>query len=286
MTTAMKMETLSEHASFGGRVGYYEHDSSVNACRMRFAVYAPPQASAGPVPVLTYLAGLTCNEETFMIKAGAQQLAAELGLMLVAPDTSPRGCNLPGEDDDWDFGSGAGFYIDATQAPWSKHYRMESYVVRELPNLLASEFPADLSRQGIFGHSMGGHGALTLGLKYPEQYRSISAFAPIAAPTRCPWGHKAFSNYLGDDRTEWERHDASELARKLENASAHTPILVDQGLADGFLEEQLYPEALEEACRTSGLPLTLRRHEGYDHGYFFISTFMADHLRHHASCGP
>ena len=277
----MTLQTLSEHASFGGRVGYYEHDSSANACRMRFAVYVPPQGADGPLPVLTYLAGLTCTEETFMIKAGAQRLASELGLLLVAPDTSPRGCNLPGEDDDWDFGSGAGFYIDATQAPWSKHYRMESYVVRELPQLVAAEFPADLKRQALFGHSMGGHGALTLGLKYPEQYRSLSAFAPIAAPTRCPWGHKAFSNYLGEDRSEWARHDASELARKFEGASEHSPILVDQGLADGFLEKQLYPEALEEGCASSGLALSLRRHADYDHGYFFISSFVEDHLRNH-----
>ena len=210
------------------------------------------------------------------------RFAAELGLLLVAPDTSPRGCDLPGEDDDWDFGTGAGFYIDATREPWSRHYRMESYVVRELPALLSAEFPADPSRQGLFGHSMGGHGALTLGLKYPEQYRSLSAFAPIAAPTRCPWGHKAFSNYLGDDREEWTRHDASELAGRLQNAPSHTPILVDQGLADGFLDEQLYPEAFEKACANSGLRLNLRRHEGYDHGYFFIATFVDDHLRHHA----
>ena len=217
-----------------------------------------------------------------MIKAGAQRRAAELGLMLVAPDTSPRGAGVPGEDDDWDFGTGAGFYLDASQEPWSKHYRMESYVTRELFDIATTTLPGDPARAGIFGHSMGGHGALTLALRHPDLYRSVSAFAPIAAPTRCPWGEKAFTGYLGEDRAEWAKHDASELM-----AAKSQPfpegILIDQGLADNFLENQLYPEAFEAACQKAGQPLTLRRHEGYDHGYYFISTFMDDHLEFHAA---
>jgi S-formylglutathione hydrolase len=247
---------------------------------MRFAVYQPRQARSGNVPVVYYLAGLTCTEETFVIKAGAQRLAAELGLILVAPDTSPRGANLPGESDVWDFGIGAGFYVDATVEPWSKHYRMFSYVTRELPALVAEEFPADMNRQGIFGHSMGGHGALVCALRNPGQYRSLSAFAPICAPMQCPWGTKAFGGYLGADRDAWRRYDASELVRERPFAGH---ILVDQGLADKFLAEQLKPELFEAACHASGQSLTLRRHGGYDHGYYFISTFMEDHLRHHAA---
>jgi S-formylglutathione hydrolase len=273
------MKTISEHKCFGGVQGYYAHASQEIGLEMKFSVYRPPQAKSGTVPVLYYLAGLTCTEETFMIKAGAQRVAAELGLMLVAPDTSPRGANIPGEADAWDFGAGAGFYVDATREPWSKHYRMYSYVTRELPALIAEKFPADASRQGIFGHSMGGHGALVCALNNPGQYRSLSAFAPIAAPMRCPWGKKAFMGYLGDDRATWRRYDASELVRQ---SQFPAPILVDQGLADKFLPEQLYPEVFEAACRESGQILTLRRQEGYDHGYYFISTFMEDHLRHHA----
>jgi S-formylglutathione hydrolase len=214
-----------------------------------------------------------------MIKAGAQRVAAELNLMLVAPDTSPRDTGIAGEADDWDFGAGAGFYLDATQAPWSKHYRMGSYVAKELPEIVAARFPARADAQGIFGHSMGGHGALTIALKNPGRYRSLSAFAPIAAPSRCPWGEKAFSGYLGEDRAAWLDHDATELMRRRPFGK---PILVDQGLADKFLPTQLNPDALEAACRDAGQPLTLRRHEGYDHGYYFISTFMEEHLRFHA----
>jgi S-formylglutathione hydrolase len=247
---------------------------------MRFAVFQPPQARARPVPVLYYLAGLTCTEETFMIKAGAQRVAAELGLMLVAPDTSPRETRYPGDDASWDFGLGAGFYIDATEKPWSGAYRMESYVAEELPVLVAASFPADPKRQGIFGHSMGGHGALSLALRHPQRFRSCSAFAPIAAPSRCPWGEKAFGGYLGADRARWREHDACELVARRPFGS---PILVDQGLADPFLAEQLLPHLLEAACEKSGQALTLRRHEGYDHGYFFIQTFVADHLRFHSS---
>ncbi|RFB73360.1 S-formylglutathione hydrolase [Herbaspirillum sp. 3R11] len=276
----MALELLSEHACFGGVQGFYKHDSQEIGLPMRFSVFTPPQAKQGPVPVLFYLAGLTCTEETFMIKGGAQRVAAELGVMLVAPDTSPRGANIPGESESWDFGVGAGFYLDATQAPWSKHYRMESYVVQELRALIVNEFAADAARVGVFGHSMGGHGALTLALRHPDVYRSVSAFAPIAAPSQCPWGEKAFGNYLGGDRATWLEHDASALMRK-----AATPfpqgILIDQGLADKFLAEQLLPQEFEAACAQAKQPLTLRRHDGYDHGYYFISTFMEDHLRFH-----
>jgi S-formylglutathione hydrolase len=217
-----------------------------------------------------------------MMKAGAQRIAAELGLMLVAPDTSPRGLKIPGESDSWDFGVGAGFYVDATQAPWSANYRMYSYVTQELPALVEGSFPADPERRGIFGHSMGGHGALVLALKNPGRYRSISAFAPIAAPRSCPWGQKAFSGYLGPDAGQWSAYDATELMSQVKDAARRPQILIDQGLADQFLEQQLHPHLFEEACRKVGYALTLRRQPGYDHGYYFISTFMEDHLRHHA----
>jgi len=279
MTT---LETLGEHACFGGKVGFYRHASASTQTPMRLAVFTPPQAREAPVPVLYYLAGLTCTEETFMMKAGAQRLAAELGLMLVAPDTSPRGVELPGDRDHWDFGVAAGFYLDATRAPWSAHYRMASYVVHELPSLIAEHFPADSGRAGIFGHSMGGHGALTIGLKHRDRYRSISAFAPIVAPTQVPWGIKAFSGYLGEDRAAWAQYDATAIVRELPDASRGPQILIDQGLADAFLERELRPQLFEAACDEAGYPLTLRRHAGYDHGYYFISTFIADHLRHHA----
>jgi len=276
-------ETVSKHRCFGGAVGFYKHRSAVNDCTMKFAVFTPPQAERGPVPVLYYLAGLTCTEETFMIKAGAQRLAAELGLMLVSPDTSPRGVPLPGDSDSYDFGVGAGFYVDATQAPWSKHYHMYSYVTAELPALIDAHFPADKKRQGVFGHSMGGHGALTIGLKNPGQrYRSISAFAPIAAPKHCPWGQKAFNGYLGPDTGQWDDYDATELVNKVKDLKGKPPILIDQGLADQFLEQQLHPHLFEETARNASYPLTLRRQPGYDHGYYFISSFIEDHLRHHA----
>ncbi len=273
------MKTLSEHACFGGVQGFYEHDSEVIGLPMRFGVYQPPQARVGKVPVLTYLAGLTCNEETFAIKAGAQRVAAELGLMLVTPDTSPRHTGVEGADAAWDFGIGAGFYLDATQAPWQQRWRMESYITRELRALVADRFPAQADRQGLFGHSMGGHGALTLALRNPGLYASVSAFAPIAAPTQCPWGHKAFAGYLGDDRGAWAKHDATELVKA---GGRLPPLLIDQGLADKFLAEQLHPHLLEQACEAAGQPLTLRRHDGYDHGYYFIQTFIEDHLKHHA----
>ncbi len=276
------LETLSRHAAFGGVVSYHRHAAAETACPMRFAVFLPPQAESRSVPVLWYLAGLTCTEETFMIKSGAQRVAAELGLALIAPDTSPRGVPLPGDSDSWDFGVAAGFYVDATESPWSGHYRMYSYVTRELPALAAQHFPIDPRSQGIFGHSMGGHGALTVALRNPDRYRSVSAFAPISAPMQCPWGQKAFTGYLGTDRGTWRAHDACELIRALPAATGRAPLLVDQGLADPFLEEQLMPERLEQACGDAGYPLTLRRHAGYDHGYYFISTFIEDHLRHHA----
>ncbi len=282
----MTLETLSQHHCFDGTVGFYAHDSAETQCRMKFSVFVPPQAKSGPVPVLTYLAGLTCTEETFMIKAGAQRVAAELGIMLVAPDTSPRGDNVPDDPEGgWDFGLGAGFYVNATEAPFATHYRMYSYITHELSRLIADHFPADTNRQGIFGHSMGGHGALTIGLKNPALYKSISAFAPICSPLNCPWGEKAFSGYLGTKQETWRSYDATALIEGLSKEEAHKrpALLVDQGMDDQFLEQQLHPHLLENACSSVGLALTLRSHAGYDHGYYFISTFMEDHLRHHAA---
>jgi S-formylglutathione hydrolase len=276
-------ELLSEHACFGGLQRFYQHDSRGIGLPMRFSVYLPPQAQGGnKVPALIYLAGLTCNEETFMTKAGAQRLAAELGLALVAPDTSPRGAKVPGETDSWDFGVGAGFYLDATQAPWSQHYRMESYITAELLPLLAGKLPLDAKRIGIFGHSMGGHGALTLALRHPDLFQSVSAFAPICAPSQCPWGRKAFTGYLGSDESGWVEHDATALMKLMPAAPYPGGIRIDQGLADKFLAEQLHPELFEAACARAGQPLALHRHAGYDHGYYFITSFMAEHLRHHA----
>ncbi|MCD0502088.1 S-formylglutathione hydrolase [Bordetella petrii] len=275
------LELISQHRCFGGWQRFYRHASAQVGLPMKFSVYIPPQAEQGPVPVLFYLAGLTCTEETFMIKGGAQRLAAQMGLMLVAPDTSPRGAGIAGEDQDWDFGTGAGFYLDATAEPWRRHYRMESYVADELHGIVTSQLPADAGRIGIFGHSMGGHGALVLALRHPDKFRSVSAFAPIAAPMRCPWGHKAFGGYLGPDPEAWKAYDASELMARTQRPFPKG-ILIDQGLADSFLAEQLYPQVFEQACAQAGQPLTLRRHVGYDHGYYFISTFMQDHLRFHA----
>ena len=272
---------LNQYRCYGGTVGFYSHASEACQCDMRFAVYVPPQAQSGPVPVLYYLSGLTCTEENFTVKAGAQRYAAEYGLMLVAPDTSPRGVNLPGEDESWDFGTGAGFYVDATVAPWSQHYRMYTYVVEELPALIAEHFPIRSGRAGIFGHSMGGHGALVCALRNRDRYQSVSAFAPIAAPMQCPWGQKAFRGYLGTDQATWRTYDASELV--LTAANRDRPILIDQGTADSFLQQrQLLPEVFQAACLRAGQPLTLRMQDGYDHSYYFIATFMGDHIRHHA----
>ncbi len=277
-----ELEPLSEHACFGGVQTFYQHASQEIGLPMRFSVYLPPQAVQGKVPAVLYLAGLTCTEETFMIKAGAQRLAAELGLALIAPDTSPRGANVAGEAESWDFGVGAGFYLDATETPWSTHYRMESYLIAELIPLLARELAVDSRRLGIFGHSMGGHGSLTLALRHPGLFKSVSAFAPICAPTQCPWGVKAFAGYLGSDSPRWAEHDACALMRRRTVAPYPAGILIDQGLADKFLSVQLNPQLFEQACAEAGQPLTLRRHAGYDHGYYFISTFMANHLAHHA----
>lgn len=275
----MTLNIISEHGCFGGLQRFYSHESRECRTEMRFSVYVPPQAKQREVPVLYYLAGLTCTEETFMIKAGAQRVAAELGLMLVAPDTSPRKARIPGDDASWDFGLGAGFYVDSTQAPWSQHYRMYSYVTRELPEIVKSLGGARSDRQGIFGHSMGGHGALICALKNREQYLSVSAFAPISAPMQCPWGQKAFSGYLGGDQSAWREYDASELITAQRYAR---PILIDQGDSDKFLDEQLKPAIFGDAARRSGSDVQYRLNPGYDHGYYFISTFMEDHLRHHA----
>lgn len=278
MSTAPNL--ISKNKCFGGTVNFYQHQSQACNGEMRFAIYQPPQAKSERVPVLYFLSGLTCTEENFMVKAGAQQLAAEYGLMLVAPDTSPRNTGIAGEEDDWDFGTGAGFYVDATVEPWASHYRMYSYVVHELPDLIAEHFPVQPDKQGICGHSMGGHGALICALRNPEQYKSVSALAPIAAPMRCPWGQKAFTNYLGSDRESWRLYDASELVLI---AGYNRPILIDQGTADPFLEEQLLPEVFKQACESVGQPLTLRFQEGYNHSYYFIATFIQDHIRYHAA---
>jgi S-formylglutathione hydrolase len=249
---------------------------------MRFSVFLPKEAASHKVPALFYLAGLTCTEETFPIKAGAQRYAAEHGIALIAPDTSPRGADIPGEKDAWDFGVGAGFYVDATREPWARRYRMYSYVTQELRETVLSALPVREDRIGIFGHSMGGHGALVLALRNPDLYRSVSAFAPIAAPSQCPWGVKAFSGYLGDDREAWKQYDASELIKGDAASRFEGGILVDQGMADQFLAEQLHPDVLERNAQEAGHRVTVRRHEGYDHGYFFISTFVGGHVAHHA----
>jgi S-formylglutathione hydrolase len=278
--TARSFTTRSEQRAFDGVQGFYEHESAVCAGPMRFSVYLPPAAVRGArVPVLYYLAGLTCTEETFVIKAGAQRVAAALDLMLVTCDTSPRAARFPGDDADWDFGQGAGFYLDATQAPWSSAYRMRSSVTRELRELVEREFPVRDGARGIFGHSMGGHGALSIALAHPGEYRSVSAFAPIVAPSQVPWGIKAFTGYLGDDRRAWAAYDTLKL---LETRTFDGTLLVDQGTDDKFLERELRPELLEQACERSGQSLKLRRRTGYDHSYYFIASFIEDHLRHHA----
>lgn len=276
------VERLSQNKSFGGWHKQYRHQSAVLNCSMRFAIFLPPQASNGnPVPVLYWLSGLTCSDENFMQKAGAQRLAAELGIAIVAPDTSPRGEGVADDPQGaYDLGLGAGFYLNATQPPWAAHYRMEDYVLQELPALIEALFPVS-DKRAISGHSMGGHGALTLALKNPQRFTSVSAFSPISNPSRCPWGIKAFSAYLGNDREQWLAYDSSELMRNSPQ-DEHLPALVDQGLADDFLSNQLHPETLEDAAKASGYPLTLRRHEGYDHSYYFISSFIDDHLRFHA----
>lgn len=269
---------ISRHRCFGGETGFYRHSSSEIGGDMRFSIFVPEGLGANKAPALLYLAGLTCTEETFMMKAGAQQHAAKAGYILVAPDTSARDRRYPGDDASWDFGLGAGFYLDAATEPWREAYRMGSYVARELPAFIEAHFPADPARWGIFGHSMGGHGALVAALRNPDKFHSVSAFAPIVAPSSCPWGEKAFSNYLGPDHKAWAEWDATAL---IESGRRLPPILIDQGLKDQFLERELHPHLFEAACAKAGQKLTLRRHDGYDHGYYFISTFVGDHIAHH-----
>ncbi|MFL5456636.1 MAG: S-formylglutathione hydrolase [Myxococcales bacterium] len=271
---------VSQSKCFGGVQSVYRHDAAETGCPMRVGLFLPPQAQAGRVPVLYWLSGLSCTEENFVVKAGAQRVAAELGLAIVTPDTSPRGVRNPGDDASDDFGLGAGFYVDATELPWARNYRMYSYVSAELPRLVSEQFPVDAGRAGIFGHSMGGHGALTVALKTPGSYRSVSALAPIASPMRCPWGEKALTGYLGTDRTTWRAYDSTALVA--ERGWKGPTILIDQGTKDQFLEAQLHPELLKDACARAGVPLELRMQEGYDHSYFFVASFIEDHLRFHA----
>lgn len=276
----MTLTTIATYPCCDGQVGFYRHESACCATAMRFGVFVPPHPAGASLPVLYFLSGLTCNEEVFMLKAGAQRFAAEHGIVLVAPDTSPRDTNIAGATEDWDFGEGAGFYVDATEPPWAKHFQMYSYVRDELPALLAEHFPVDPQRQSIFGHSMGGHGALVLALRSPDRYRSVSAFAPIVAPSQVPWGLKALPRYLGADADHWQEYDACALL------AAHThpgEILIDQGLADEFLQQQLQPQRLVQACHAAGQKLRLRQHPQYDHSYYFIQSFIADHLQHHAA---
>jgi len=273
------MKRLSSNRSFGGAQDVWEHRSECTGTNMRFGVYLPPNAEGKQLPVLYFLSGLTCTEANFVTKAGAQRAAAEHGVIVIAPDTSPRGEGVP-DSEDWDFGQGAGFYVDALQSPWSEHFQMANYVGEELPSLVAKHFPVDVNRQGITGHSMGGHGALVHALRHPERYRSVSAFSPICAPTKCPWGQKAFSGYLGDDRSLWAGWDASALLRA---RGWPSDILVDLGGADGFTEEQLLPEELEAAARAAGAELRLRIHDGYDHSYYFVASFIDEHVAWHAA---
>ena len=276
----MALEQIKSAAAFGGRQTVWRHRSQATGTDMEFAVYLPPQVADGvPMPVLYYLSGLTCTWANVTEKGQFQHAAAKSGMVVVCPDTSPRGLNLPGEHDAYDFGSGAGFYLDATEPPWSAHYRMETYVVDELPGLVAKVCAVDPDRQGVFGHSMGGHGALTLAFRHPDRYRSLSAFSPIVAPTQVPWGQKAFTGYLGSNPAPWAAHDACALAA---TTAWRRPILVDQGLADEFVDRELRPALLEDACKAAGIPLRLNRREGYDHSYYFIASFMANHIAHHA----
>lgn len=274
------MKTVSESKAHGGIQGVYSHEAATTGCDMTFAVFVPPQAKDGACPVLWYLSGLTCTHQNVMDKGEYRRAAAELGIVIVCPDTSPRGADVHDEPDNWQIGSGASFYVDATQEPWAANYRMYSYIVEELPELVAGTFPVDMDRQSIFGHSMGGHGALTIALNHPDRFRSCSAFAPIVQPITSGWAKNALSTYLGNDAAAWRAHDACAL---LEDGKRFDEFLIDQGEADQFLEEGLKPWLFEEACRKSGIPLTLRMQPGYDHSYNFISTFMEDHLRWHAA---
>jgi len=276
------MKILNTYKCHGGTVTVYQHESATLACDMVFSVFLPPQARNNKVPFVTFLSGLTCNHENFTTKAGAYEVAAQLGIAIIAPDTSPRGDHVPDDAHCYDFGKGAGFYINATQEPWSKNYQMESYIAEELNALVLKELPLLKGHQGIMGHSMGGHGALTLYLKYPKQYKSCSAFSPIVAPSQVPWGEKAFSGYLGDDKAEWLKHDATALVSAGDDRSAYSPILIDQGTDDQFLEKQLKPDLFKQACGEVGQTLQCRMQDGYDHSYYFIQSFIKDHLHHHA----
>ena len=279
-TNHAPLTTISQNLCFEGTQGVYSHVSEQTGGTMRFGIFLPPQARGGPVPVLYWLSGLTCTEENFIIKAGAQRVAAELGVAIVTPDTSPRGVDIPGMAESYDFGLGAGFYVDATESPWAQNFRMDSYVTRELPALIAAHFAVDTQRSAIFGHSMGGHGALVLALRNPQRYRSVSAFAPIVSPLNCPWGQKALGGYLGPDHGTWKDYDACALieARGWKGSA----LLVDQGASDPFLQTQLKPELLQQACARAGVALDLRLRAGYDHSYFFIASFIESHLRFHA----
>jgi len=276
------MKPIETHHCFEGTLSIYEHQSDALNCDMRFSVYMPPQSKGTSVPFVTFLSGLTCTHDNFTTKAGAYKYASELGVAIIAPDTSPRGDDVPDDEGSYDFGKGAGFYINATKEPWARHYNMERYIAHELTQLVCNELPLDSEKQGICGHSMGGHGALTLYLKYPDLYRSCSAFAPIVAPSQVPWGQKAFAGYLGNDQAQWLKHDATALMGELKDRASFAEILIDQGAGDSFLEEQLKPNLFQEACAKAHQNLTLRMQEGYDHSYFFIQTFIEDHLRHHA----
>lgn len=277
----MTVEQIVAHTCFGGRQLRFSHNAQVLNCRMNFSIYLPAQAEQGKVPVLYWLSGLTCSDENFVTKAGAQQFAAEHGIAIVVPDTSPRGEGVPDDPEGaYDFGHGAGFYVNATQPPWNNHYRMYDYVVDELPSLINNNFPVFADRAGIFGHSMGGHGALTIALRNPDRYQSVSAFSPISSPLNCPWGEKALGNYLGSKRESWAQYDAVELVK---SAQQHLPVLVDQGEADDFLEEQLNTDLLISASEQVGYPMTIRMQPGYDHSYFFISSFIGEHIRFHAN---
>lgn len=276
------MECIAKNKMFGGEQRRYKHESETLSCDMHFSIYLPPQVSEGAVPVLYWLSGLTGTDENFVIKAGAQRIASQLGLAIVMGDTSPRGDDVPDDPEQaYDFGLGAGFYLNATEAPWSKHYRMYDYATQELPQLISENFHVDSSRQSVFGHSMGGHGALSVALKNPDKYKSVSAFAPIVSPINCPWGQKAFKNYLGEDVSTWQEYDSVALVAK---ATTHLPMLIDQGTADEFLENQLKPELFLAAAEEAGYPLQFIEREGYDHNYFFIASFIEEHLRFHAKC--
>jgi len=277
MSTEIKL--LNRYASFGGMVEFYSHLSTSTQTEMRFSVFLPPEAKARKVPALYWLSGLTCTEENFMAKSGGQRLAAQTGLMVVCPDTSPRNTGIPDEAKDWDFGTAAGFYLNARQEPWAKYFRMEDYCIKELPALIEANFPALPHKRGVSGHSMGGHGALVLSLRHPDHFQSVSAFSPIAAPSECPWGQKAFRNYLGDDVSVWHEHDASRLVKK---ATKRPLFLIDQGSSDKFLVEQLKPEILVEACRAADYPIDFRLREGYDHSYYFVASFLEEHFAHHS----